>query len=676
MTDPAAGLSILHVIVRAGPTNSQYNEHCLPTAGSRRLTVASLFPADVQPPSNITMYQGDGTLRGCFRTMRRALAAERYDVVHVHAAASAMITLVTYLRMRRPLRNLLFTMHNSWRNFSPRNRLFLRIIIALFPVVVVCGHAAYESLPSRIRRLYGGKLTVVPNGVDLDRVDRSLRQEVEGQRTQPAGRTLVCVNRLIKLKDPDTLLNAFTMVGRPQDRLVFIGDGPLRSDLRQRSAQAGLAEQVELTGIVPRDEVYYRLGRADAFVSTSRGEGLPVALLEAMACGVPVVVSDIPPHREVAQRAGGFPLVPPGDAKAFARAVSDVVALPPVERAAMVGRLRRCVADHYSVTVMNEAYGSVYRRMAKVYRTSGGVADLTSSGRGAGLLIAKLRQRLGLLVLLTVVGGAVGFVVASVQSPVFKGQTTLQVGQTLGVGVDEPAMKTSTALAVRYTDLVRREPVLGPVADDGFARSWKQLQGDVFAQLGDKNPQLVQISVYAGNEQEAGRLARAVAASLQRTAREALASDESGFLTKQLDAQQAEIRATMQVLESRQAALSSASPQRRQVLRGRIEETRTSLDQQRSTYAELSSMDSTTVGSLTLVDEAWTTRSPLRPAPLVLGIAGAAAGATLAAGWAQLFGRPRTTPEVDHSVVGTPPALEAPATSNGRTRTPAWAPDV
>ena len=81
-------------------------------------------------------------MRGCLRALRSALQAERYDVVHVHAPASALLTLLTYLRLRRPLRNLMFTVHNSWQNFRPRNRLLLRVVLAFFPLVVVCGQAA------------------------------------------------------------------------------------------------------------------------------------------------------------------------------------------------------------------------------------------------------------------------------------------------------------------------------------------------------------------------------------------------------------------------------------------------------------------------------------------------------------------------------------------------------
>ena len=78
-TDPAGGLSVLHVVVKAGPTNSQYNEHCLPVMRERRITVCSLFPAEVEPPPEIVLVQGDGSLRGCFRALREALARSTYD---------------------------------------------------------------------------------------------------------------------------------------------------------------------------------------------------------------------------------------------------------------------------------------------------------------------------------------------------------------------------------------------------------------------------------------------------------------------------------------------------------------------------------------------------------------------------------------------------------------------
>ena len=214
MTDPASGLSVLHVIVRAGPTNCQYNEHVLPVVGWRHVTVCSLFPAvDVLPPRGLTLHEGDGSVRGGARALRRALTSDTYDVVHVHAPASAMLTLAVYRGLRRSREDLVFTIHNSWRNFRFRNRLFLRAVLALFPLVVVCGQAAFESLPRRLARRAGDRLAVVANGVDVDRVHRVLagRPDRPSHRSR-RGLTVVSLNRLIPLKDPGTLLRAFARV--------------------------------------------------------------------------------------------------------------------------------------------------------------------------------------------------------------------------------------------------------------------------------------------------------------------------------------------------------------------------------------------------------------------------------------------------------------------------------
>lgn len=674
MTDAANGLSLLHVIVRAGPTNSQYNEHCLPVLDTRRVTVCSLFPADVVPPAELTLFEGDGTVLGCFGALRRALEAGDYDVVHVHAPASGIVTLLTYLRLRRSRRDLVFTVHNSWGNFRHRNRAFLRLIIGLFPLVVLCGQAAYDSLPARIRHRRADRLHVIPNGVDVERIDRVL----EGHERAPGDEyTVVTVNRLIPVKDPYTALSSFARSReRTTDRLVMIGDGPLRERVEQRAAQEGLSETVQLSGVVPRDEVYTRLAAADVFVSTSAGEGLPVSVLEAMACGLPVVVSDIPPHREIARAAHGLPLVPVGDSDGFARALRRVRHTKASERARIARRLRRCVEEHYSVRSMNEAYGRLYRslvpRGAEVARTLHTARGLDEETVGVA---EKLKHRIGLLVVMAVLGGAIGFGVALVQAPVYKGETSLQVGQDLGVATDEDTMNTSAALAVRYADLARREPVLGPLVEQGYADSWRELQPDIFARVGDKNPQLVEISVYAGDREEAARLATAVAKSLQKVSRAALASSDKFFVGEQLTALQDDIVRTNEDLARARSELIGAPPPRAEALRSRIEELQATLAEQRSSYTELDSMDTSEAGALAPVDAAWTTRSPLRPTPVVLALAGCAIGLLLAVGWVHLFDR-RPVLATTTAVPDARPAPERHGRQrNGHARASAWAND-
>ena len=182
--DPAGGLSVLHVVVKAGPTNSQYNEHCLPVMRERRVTVCSLFPADVEPPPEIVLVQGNGSVRGCFRALREALALASYDAVHVHAAGSGILALAVYLRSRRSRRDLVFTLHTSWPNVRRRNRLLLFVVAALFPVFVACGEASAASLPPTLKRLVR-RLEVIPNGVDVERIDRVLEGATVPTRRRP-----------------------------------------------------------------------------------------------------------------------------------------------------------------------------------------------------------------------------------------------------------------------------------------------------------------------------------------------------------------------------------------------------------------------------------------------------------------------------------------------------------
>jgi glycosyltransferase involved in cell wall biosynthesis/capsular polysaccharide biosynthesis protein len=672
MTDAAAGLSVLHVIVRAGPTNSQYNEHCLPVLDTRTVTVCSLFPADVTPPDGLRLFEGDGTVRGCFRALRRTLVADEYDVVHVHAPASGIVTLWTYFRMRRPRRDLVFTIHNSWQSFRRRNRLFLRFIMLMFPLIVLCGQAAYESLPKRLRRKRQDKLQVVPNGVDVDRVDRALAGYVP---QRGPGFRVAAVSRLIPIKHPHTVLSAFLAMRRREDHLTFVGDGQLRMQLNDRIQHEQVVRSVEMRGIVPRDDVFRALADADVFITTSAGEGLPVAMLEAMACGLPVVASDIPPHREIARAAKGLPLVRVGDTAGFARALDRLRAASPEERQAIGLRLRQTVVDRFSVTSMNEAYGRLYRqrvpRGAEVGRALRTASRLDTETAGLG---QRLRARLGFLLALTLLGGAVGFGVAYVQAPVYKGEISLQVGRDLAVAADEDTLQTSAVLANRYADLVRREPVLGPVAEDGWADGWRELSRDVAARTGAKNAQLVEISVYTDDPRKSADLATAVADSLMREAREQITGSDRSFLRDQIAALEDDITREHRELLRLQDALAAAPEDERPAIASRIAAVQATLAELRTNYTEVDALDTSEAGELSIVDEAWTTRSPLRPTPLVLALAGMAIGLTLGIGWIHLFDRrPPDVPAAAPMPAPDIPEQPQQRRHNGRVRSSTWA---
>ncbi len=173
------------------------------------------------------------------------------------------------------------------------SRLHARALRSIDQVVGV-STAVCENLQSQ----FGIRARVIHNGVETrdfsaasaDR-KRVLREEFA---VPDAKRMLVSVGDLSVRKDPLLLLNAFLQSDRVMDSVLFlVGDGPLLDDVR-RLAEDHLA--VRVTGRVSAVVDY--LQGADGFVSASRAEGFPNAVLEALACGLPCVLSDIDPHRE------------------------------------------------------------------------------------------------------------------------------------------------------------------------------------------------------------------------------------------------------------------------------------------------------------------------------------------------------------------------------------------
>jgi glycosyltransferase involved in cell wall biosynthesis len=355
-------LRILHVILAVRETSAPYNEHCLPWAGARDVSICSYFGPDVAPPAAIALYAGDGTLAGFLRALRTALAAKDYDVIHAHSPHVALLLLAATLASRRSASSAVVTVHDSYQNFKLRNRLMFLPVFASFRSVVCCGRASFESFPRVYKWLAGDRLGFVPNGLDIARVDR-IAASARTQPRRPAAFTVVAISRLVDVKNPFGVLNAFKEAAAPGSRLTYIGDGPLRGALLKEAGGGGEGYSIEFTGLIPRERVFEHLLGSDLFVSMSRGEGLPVAPLEAMACGCPVLLSDIPPHREIAEGVPFVPLVRTDEVHGFAREIRRYAQMPAPERAAIGRSCRKLVEERFSLPAMHAGYAAVYRRV-------------------------------------------------------------------------------------------------------------------------------------------------------------------------------------------------------------------------------------------------------------------------------------------------------------------------
>lgn len=146
--------------------------------------------------------------------------------------------------------------------------------------------AVSEAVAASVRPYVSLPVTVIPNGVDIDRFRPSPRQH-------GAGRRIVFVGRLIANKGPQTALDAFSRVEEkyPSATLTMVGDGPLRSSLEKCVAERGLEGKVRFLGL--RGDVAEILNASDVLVRPSLVEGMPLTILEAMASGLPVIASDV-----------------------------------------------------------------------------------------------------------------------------------------------------------------------------------------------------------------------------------------------------------------------------------------------------------------------------------------------------------------------------------------------
>ncbi|GAA2194835.1 glycosyltransferase family 4 protein [Streptomyces bangladeshensis] len=181
-----------------------------------------------------------------------------------------------------------------------------------------------------------------------------------GSGSESAGRRplVVCVGRLCRQKGQDVLLAAWEdILGElPDARLVLVGDGPDHASLRHRAHPS-----VRFAGAVPDAVPWYRA--ADLVVLPSRWEGMALAPLEALACGTPVVLTDVDGARESLPPAlAAHCLVPPEDPAALAGAVTALLTDPPL-RAALADQGRRHVLATHDVRHTADRIAALYREL-------------------------------------------------------------------------------------------------------------------------------------------------------------------------------------------------------------------------------------------------------------------------------------------------------------------------
>ena len=261
----------------------------------------------------------------CLRLLTR-----RFDVIeadHMPYIQLFPLRLVASVRRKR----LVVTWHECWGRDYWRDYLgsagrigwwFERSAMSLPDAII----AASEETAARLREQLGERATVVaaPNGVDLEQIGRA---PLGAERTD-----LVVVGRLLDHKRIDMLIDALGLLradGSPTTCRI-IGDGPEREALHRQAEELGVADLIDFRhDVETHDELYSLVKAARAFAFPSSREGFGIAVLEALACGLPVVTTSAPDNlaRHLAGRAPGSVVCDP-NAHAFAGAITEVLGRP------------------------------------------------------------------------------------------------------------------------------------------------------------------------------------------------------------------------------------------------------------------------------------------------------------------------------------------------------------
>lgn len=299
-----------------------------------------------------------------YRQLKALLDREHYDIIHCHTPMGGVIARLAAGSTRNKGTKVLYTAHGfhfydgapmlNWLLYYPVERLLSHRTDLLLTI---------NGEDHRRAKTFHAKRTEMVNGVGIDLsrfTEATARQKADVRRELglKEGDTFAfTAGNLDPGKNHKTLLHAMKLLDDPSFHLVLAGNGPLYSDLQDLARELGIQDQLHLLGF--RRDVYRLCSAADLFLFSSRREGLSVSMMEAMACGLPIVASRVRGNTDLIDDGlGGF-LVASDDASGFAGGIRKLLAEPGIREQMKQYNLQKI--QRYSIEAVTAQMAELYR---------------------------------------------------------------------------------------------------------------------------------------------------------------------------------------------------------------------------------------------------------------------------------------------------------------------------
>ena len=293
-------MKLLRLATTLNSTSAPYNQFYLGFETKIDQTYCSLLNNEILIKDEIKIYHGNGSIYRMIRLVRDLVSKNDYSVVHIHSGVTGIIFLISIFPFKlNLLKKTVFTLHNCWNVINTKNQILNLIVMLVSKRICACSESSKKSIPWLINIFIGKKTSHVVNGFNHHRIDVVEKEHnYKNHFKKDSKIKILCIGALNNTKNQIKLLKILKIL-KLEAEFIFLGDGANKRKLKNYSKNFISHINIIFKGKVSRNIAIEHMLEADVSISLSKGEGMPIAVLESMYAGCFQILSNIAPHKEI-----------------------------------------------------------------------------------------------------------------------------------------------------------------------------------------------------------------------------------------------------------------------------------------------------------------------------------------------------------------------------------------